>query len=104
MAGDGGRHAVRGILPAPRAENPGHGESGEAAHYVDRAGSPGIDESVTESVVGAELRQPTAAPNPMRKKRIGPTSQERSSSATRPEPPAIRAAPPLSNSNSCRTK
>ena len=44
---------------------------------MDGTGSSGIDESVTQSVVGAELREPTATPYPMRKKRIGPAGQER---------------------------
>src|ERR1700730_13861570 len=66
---------------------------------MDRAGSPGIDESVTESVVGAELREPATPPDPMRKKRIGHASQDRGGSATRPKAPAIRAAP---QRNQCR--
>src|SRR5882762_11626583 len=93
MPGDGGRHAVRRILPAPGAQNPGNSESGEAAYYMNRARSSRIDESVTEPVIGAELREPAASPHPMRKKRVGPASQNRGGSATRPKPPAIRAAP-----------
>src|SRR6267143_3092203 len=93
MSGDGGRHAVRRILTAPGPQNPGDSESGEAAYYMNRARSPRIDEPVTEPVIGAELREPAASPHPMRKKRVGPASQDRSRSATRPKPPAIRAAP-----------
>src|SRR5258706_7387934 len=93
MPGDGGRHAVWRILPAPGPQNPGDSESAQAAYYMNRARSPRIDESVTEPVVGAELREPAASPDPMRKKRVGPASQDRSRSATRPKPPAIRAAP-----------
>src|SRR5882762_118278 len=93
MAGDGGRHAVRRILPAPGPQNPGDSECGEAAYYMHRARSPRIDEPVTEPVIDAELREPAASPAPMRKKRVGPASQDRGGSATRPKPPAIRAAP-----------
>src|SRR6266850_512451 len=60
---------------------------------MNRARSPRIDESVTEPVIGAELREPAAPPDPMRKKRVGPASQDRGGGATRPKPPAIRAAP-----------
>src|SRR5882762_8536443 len=101
MPGDGGRHAVRRILPAPGAQNPGNSESGEAAYYMNRARSRRIDESVTEPVIGAELREPAAPPDPMRKKRVGPASQNRGGSATRrsrqrsaPLPSGINAAKP----------
>src|SRR5882762_8537129 len=92
MAGDGGSHAVRRILPAPGPQNPGDSECGEAAYYMNRARSPRIDEPVTEPVIDAELRKPAASPDPMRKKRVGPAGQDRGGSATRPKPPAIRAA------------
>ena len=69
VTGDCGRHAVRGIFPAPRTQDPRDRQGREAAQDLNRAGSPNIKKSAANSIIDAELRKPPAAPHPMREKR-----------------------------------
>ena len=66
VPGNGRGHAVIRILSAARSQNPCHGQSGQAPDYLNGAGAAGVHKAVAESGVGAQLRQPSAAPNPMR--------------------------------------
>ena len=53
---------------------------------------PDIEEAMTQSVVGAELREPAATPTPMREERICPCGQQSGRETARAKTPAVRAA------------
>src|ERR1700728_2767651 len=84
MAGQRGRHALRTELASARAQYPGDGKSRESSHGLNRACASGIDE--------AELREPSATPNPMREQRIRRGSKQGGGSAARSQAPAVGAA------------
>ena len=56
------------------------------------AGSSDVQESVSQPVVYAKLRQPSAAPNPMGEERIGPAGKRLPSKGKSPQSPAVCAA------------
>ena len=69
VAGDGDGHVLAVVLAAAGTENPGDGERGESADGLDGGGAAGIEKSMAEAVVDAQLREPSAAPDPVREER-----------------------------------
>src|SRR5581483_1129095 len=93
MARHGGRYPVGGKLSTPGSQNPAGGQRRETSYSVNRASSSNIDEALSYAVIGAQLRQPPAVPNPMSKQRISPAGQESRGSATCTQAPSLcRAA------------
>ena len=73
MAGQRRWHAFRIELAAPRPQDPGDGERRQSAHHLNDACASAIEK--------AQLREPSAAPRPVRKQRIGPPGEQHSGSA-----------------------
>src|SRR5579862_459719 len=91
MAGNRGGDAVGRVLAAPRTDNPGDGERGESSQCMNGRGASSIDKAVAQPVVHAQLREPPASPDPMRKQRVGQTRQQSRGSANGGEATAIEA-------------
>ncbi len=89
VAGNRGGHPLVGILIAPRPEYPNHRERGQPANNLNRAGAAAIEEPSPEPEIVAQLGQPSSAPYPMGKDRIGATGKQCSRRANRAQPPAI---------------
>ncbi len=68
------------------------GQCCQPAHSLNCAGSSGIEKAAANSIIDAELREPSAAPYPVRKKRISQRSKNCSGKANGAKTPAIRAA------------
>ena len=91
MPRDRGGHSFERILAATRAENPGEGQRREAADGLNRAAASGIDHPVAHGCIDSELREPAAAPDPMREEGIRPSSQKRRGSTGGRQSPAVQA-------------
>ena len=70
MAGHGHWFPLLRELPDPRPKHDGPGKSRHAAHHMHHGRAGKIHVPVTQAEVGAELRQPSATPNPVGEYRI----------------------------------
>ena len=89
MPGDSSQHTAQRVLAPARPQNPGEGQSGETAQRLDGAGASRIHETAAQPELNAELRQPSAAPDPVREQRVGESGQQSGGGATGAQPPAV---------------
>ncbi len=91
VTGQRGRKAFLGELALARTCDPDNGEGAESAQDMDCGRSAGIEKARAEREVDAELRQPTAVPDPVREQRKDDGGSHGSGSAAGGEAPAIRS-------------
>src|SRR6185312_12957798 len=84
-----GRHPILGILSSPRSDNPRDGQSIQAAEGLNTTRSASIEKACSDSVIPSQTREPATGPNPVRKQRIGPCSEQSCGRDARAQSPAI---------------
>ena len=89
MARNGHRLPFLRVLPDARAEDHRPGEGGDASDHVHDRRAREVHVAVAEPEVGAELREPAAAPDPVRKERIGEHRDEEAVDEERRPLPAL---------------
>ena len=93
VAGDRLRLAVACVLADARPQHPRPDQRGGAAHQVDHRAAREVDVAVAETEVAPQLRQPPAAPHPVRVDRVGDPRDHEAEDHERREAPAFGHRP-----------
>ena len=94
MSRHGRGKAFLGKLAAARTGNPDHRHRAQAAQHVHRPSAADIQKVRAKRKVGAQLGEPSTAPDPMCRERKHERSGNRGSYAASGQPPAIRSRAP----------